>query len=133
MSSIVEAQRGIWNVFLNPVGAVIFIVCAFAEANRAPFDLVEAEQELVGGFHTEYSSMKFAMFFVAEYLHVVVGSAIIVTLFFGGYLGPYEGLLGVSHWAAGWQVAWGLGWFLLKTIFFIFVFIWVRWTLPRRT
>ncbi len=131
MTSIVEAQRGFWNVFVNPLGALIFIICAFAEANRAPFDLVEAEQELVGGFHTEYSSMKFAMFFVAEYLHVVVGSAIITTMFFGGYLGPFEGALGVADWSWVAQMFWGIGWFLAKTIFFIFVFIWVRWTLPR--
>ncbi|MEO1451409.1 MAG: complex I subunit 1 family protein, partial [Bacteroidota bacterium] len=129
--AIVEAQRGAWNVFINPIGALIFIVCAFAEANRAPFDLVEAEQELVGGFHTEYSSMKFALFFVAEYIHVIMASMLITTLFFGGYLGPFEGLLGVQSW--GWigQLLWGLGWFLTKTAFFVFVFVWVRWTLPR--
>ncbi|MCL4156355.1 UNVERIFIED_CONTAM: hypothetical protein GTU68_005776, partial [Idotea baltica] len=114
--SIVEAQRGVWNVFINPLGFLIFVVCSFAEANRAPFDLVEAEQELVGGFHTEYSSMKFALFFVAEYIHVIVASMLITTLFLGGYLGP---------------LAWGLGWFLGKTTFFVFVFLWVRWTLPR--
>ncbi|GAB4421862.1 MAG: NADH-quinone oxidoreductase subunit NuoH [Bacteroidia bacterium] len=129
--AIVEAQRGAWNIFLNPIGFLIFVTCAFAEANRAPFDLVEAEQELVGGFHTEYSSMKFALFFVAEYIHVIVASTLITTLFLGGYLGPFEGLLGVSEWAPMGQLAWGLGWFFLKTVFFIFVFVWVRWTLPR--
>ena len=129
--SIVEAQRGIWNIFRNPLGFLIFTVCAFAEANRAPFDLIEAEQELVGGFHTEYSSMKFALFFVAEYLHVIVASMLITTLFLGGYLGPFETLFGVAEWAAHWQLIWGLGWFLAKTTFFVFVFVWVRWTLPR--
>ncbi|RMG63334.1 MAG: NADH-quinone oxidoreductase subunit NuoH [Bacteroidetes bacterium] len=129
--AIVEAQRGAWNLFVNPLGFLIFVVCAFAEANRAPFDLVEAEQELVGGFHTEYSSMKFALFFVAEYLHVIVASMLITTLFVGGYLGPFEGMLGVQDWGWGGQLAWGLGWFLAKTVFFVFVFVWVRWTLPR--
>lgn len=129
--SIVEAQRGVWNAFINPLGFLIFVVCTFAEANRAPFDLVEAEQELVGGFHTEYSSMKFALFFVAEYIHVIVASMLITTLFLGGYLGPLETTLGVGEWAAWAQLAWGLGWFLGKTTFFVFVFLWVRWTLPR--
>jgi NADH-quinone oxidoreductase subunit H len=130
-ASIVEAQRGVWNIFRNPLGFLIFVVCAFAEANRAPFDLVEAEQELVGGFHTEYSSMKFALFFVAEYLHVIMASMLITTLFLGGYLGPLESTLGVADWGGSAQLAWGLGWFFTKTVFFVFVFVWVRWTLPR--
>jgi len=129
--AIVEAQRMAWNMFVNPIGFIIFVICAFAEANRAPFDLVEAEQELVGGFHTEYSSMKFALFFLAEYIHIVVGSMLIVTLFVGGYLGPFEGMLGVTEWEPLYQMLWGIGWFFIKTVFFIFVFIWVRWTLPR--
>lgn len=131
LSSIVEAQRGVWNVFRNPLGFLIFITCAFAEANRAPFDLVEAEQELVGGFHTEYSSMKFALFFLAEYLHVIIGSAMISTLFFGGYLGPFEATIGVQGWPMAWQIAWGCSWFAIKTASFTFVYVWVRWTLPR--
>jgi NADH-quinone oxidoreductase subunit H len=130
-SAIVESQRFAWNAFINPLGFLIFVVCAFAEANRAPFDLVEAEQELVGGFHTEYSSMKFALFFVAEYIHVISASMLITTLFFGGYLLPFEGLLGVESWAPGVQIAAGVITFLLKTTFFVFVFVWVRWTLPR--
>ncbi len=131
LSSIVEAQRGVWNLFLNPLGFLIFVTCAFAEANRTPFDLVEAEQELVGGFHTEYSSMKFALFFVAEYIHVIIASTLITTLFLGGYLGPFEGAIGVAEWGGIWQLLWGLGWFSVKTLFFIFLFLWVRWTLPR--
>lgn len=131
LSSIVEAQRGVWNIFLNPLGFLIFVTCAFAEANRTPFDLVEAEQELVGGFHTEYSSMKFALFFVAEYIHVIIASTLITTLFLGGYLGPFEGTIGVAEWGGIYQLLWGLGWFGIKTLFFIFVFLWVRWTLPR--
>lgn len=129
--AIVEAQRDVWNLFINPLGFLIFVVCTFAESNRAPFDLVEAEQELVGGFHTEYSSMKFASFFLAEYIHVIASSAMISTLFLGGYLGPFEGALGVEAWPWAAQLFWGLGWFSVKTVFFVFVFIWVRWTLPR--
>src|SRR5690606_15563065 len=79
-----------WNVFRNPIGAIIFITTAFAETNRTPFDLPEAEQELVGGYHTEYSGMKFGMFFLAEYVNFFVASFVIVTLFFGGYLIPFE-------------------------------------------
>jgi NADH-quinone oxidoreductase subunit H len=129
--AIVEAQRGVWNMFRNPLGFLIFVVCAFAEANRTPFDLVEAEQELVGGFHTEYSSMKFALFFVAEYLHVIVASMLITTLFMGGYLLPFENLLGVAEWSSTAQLLAGLGSFMVKTVFFVFVFVWVRWTIPR--
>ena len=123
-----------WNVFRNPIGAIIFIVTAFAETNRAPFDLPEAEQELVGGYHTEYSGMKFGMFFLAEYVNFFVASFVIVTLFFGGYLIPFEPLF------ADWFYDSGLGWlltilqilsFLVKVAFFAFLFIWVRWTLPR--
>ena len=95
MVTIVEDQAGgyglfAWNVFRNPIGCILFIVTAFAETNRAPFDLPEAEQELVGGYHTEYSGMKFGMFFLAEYVNFFVASFIIVTLFFGGYLLPFE-------------------------------------------
>jgi NADH-quinone oxidoreductase subunit H len=127
---VVNAQSMWWFVFLNPLGAIIFIIASFAEANRTPFDLVEAEQELVGGFHTEYSSMKFGMFFLAEYMHVVIGSMLITTFFFGGYHLPFadawlpelsplvKGIIDVNV-------------FLAKTSFFVFVFIWVRWTIPR--
>lgn len=123
-----------WNVIRNPIGALIFIITAFAETNRAPFDLPEAEQELVGGYHTEYSGMKFGMFFLAEYVNWFVASFVIVTLFFGGYLIPFEPLFADVFYANG------LGWLLgilqflclmAKVSFFVFVFIWVRWTLPR--
>jgi NADH-quinone oxidoreductase subunit H len=133
LTTIVDAQAatGIWNVFLNPIAFFIFVTCAFAETNRTPFDLVEAEQELVGGFHTEYSSMKFATFFVAEYINIIIASMFITTLFLGGYHGPLEETIGVGEW--GWvaQSAWSLGWFSAKTLFWVFVFIWVRWTIPR--
>lgn len=138
LTGIVEDQGAWWgmrwNVFINPLGALLFIVTAFAETNRAPFDLPEAEQELVGGYHTEYSGMKFGMFFLAEYVNFFIASFIIVTLFFGGYLIPFEPLF------AGWFYDNGLGWalvilqiltLLLKVGFFAFLFIWVRWTLPR--
>jgi len=131
ISSIVEAQNGVWNIFRNPLGFIIFTVCAFAEANRAPFDLAEAEQELVGGFHTEYSSMKFANFFLAEYIHVIMGSALITTLFFGGYLLPFESAIVAMGVDETVLMFLQIGSFMLKTFIFVFVFIWVRWTLPR--
>ena len=137
LQNIVEAQRDVWFVFINPIACLIFIVCAFAETNRTPFDLVEAEQELVGGFHTEYSGMKFGAFFVGEYMNVIIMSAMITTLFFGGYLVPGEGTLkslGIVDLQTLGSFAYsllGITSFALKTVFFIFVFLWVRWTLPR--
>lgn len=130
MIDVVGSQETWWNIFRNPIGAVIFVVAAFAESNRTPFDLVEAEQELVGGFHTEYSSMKFGMFFLAEYMHVVLGSMLITTFFFGSYHLPFAGLWlpeidpvlkGIMDVLV----------FILKTGFFVFFYIWVRWTIPR--
>lgn len=134
LTTIVDTQAasGFWNCFINPIGFFIFVTCSFAETNRTPFDLVEAEQELVGGFHTEYSSMKFATFFVAEYLNVIIASMFITTLFLGGYHGIGERwLFDVGSWSPLLQVLWSLGWFTAKTFFLVFVFIWVRWTLPR--
>lgn len=131
LTSIVEAQKDVWFVFINPLGFFIFLVCAFAETNRAPFDFAEAEQELVAGFHTEYSGMKFGSFYVGEYLNMWIASGIISTLFFGGYRGIGEEALGVVNWDFISQTVWGVSWFLAKSAFFIFIFIWVRWTLPR--
>ncbi|MEL7168479.1 MAG: NADH-quinone oxidoreductase subunit NuoH [Bacteroidota bacterium] len=139
MTGIVEAQNSAigvfaWNLFRNPVGFVIFVVCAFAETNRAPFDLPEAEQELVGGYHTEYAGMKFGMFFLAEYVNMFMASVFITTLFLGGYLIPFEALFvpGMIEAGLGWLVVvLQVGSFLLKAAFCAFVFIWVRWTLPR--
>ena len=114
---IVEAQHNtVWYVLVQPVAAVLFFVGITAETNRAPFDIPEAESELVGGFHTEYSGMRFAMFFFAEYTNMLVLGALGVTLFFGGWLGP---------WLPGWV------WLLLKSYAVIFVMMWVRWTYPR--
>ncbi|HKL14984.1 MAG TPA: NADH-quinone oxidoreductase subunit NuoH [Balneolaceae bacterium] len=127
---IAAAQENWWFVFLNPIGAIIFIVAAFAESNRTPFDLVEAEQELVGGFHTEYSSMKFGMFFLAEYMHVVINSMLMTTFFFGSYHLPFAG-----YWLPEMpevaKAVLDISVFTAKTAFFVFLFIWVRWTIPR--
>jgi len=127
---IAAAQENWWFVFLNPIGAIIFIIAAFAESNRTPFDLVEAEQELVGGFHTEYSSMKFGMFFLAEYMHVVINSMLMTTFFFGSYHLPFAGywLPELSPLVKG---ILDVSVFTAKTAFFVFFFIWVRWTIPR--
>jgi len=116
-----------WFVFSQPVACLVFIVSVFAETNRLPFDLPEAEQELVAGYHAEYSSMKFAMFFMAEYAHMITASALIASVFFGGWHLP--GLDAADHTL-------GIGLlkvlvFSVKTAFFLFVFIWVRWTVPR--
>ena len=133
---IVESQNhpvaGIfaWNVFRNPVGFVVFSVCALAETNRAPFDLPEAEQELVGGYHTEYSGMKFGMFFLAEYVNLWIASLLVATLFLGGYLLPWE-----AAWAGALPpvliTVLQVGFFVMKVAFLAFCFIWIRWTLPR--
>ena len=130
MSGIVEAQQGDilgflgpWNIVLLP-SFVIFLIAGFAETNRAPFDLVEAEQELVGGFHTEYSGMRFALFFLAEYINVFNISALTVTLFFGGWGGPVFGPT-VLQWILP------VFWFLAKTWLLVLFFVWVRASLPR--
>lgn len=127
---IAQSQEFWWNIFRNPIGAVIFIVATFAEANRTPFDLVEAEQELVGGFHTEYSSMKFGMFFLAEYMHIMIGSMLITTFFFGSYHLPFAGYW-LPEMSGLWKAVLDVSVFTAKTVFFAFVFIWVRWTIPR--
>lgn len=116
LTEIVEEQRVHWFVWTNPVSFLIYLITSFAETNRAPFDLPEAEQELTAGYHTEYGGMKFAMFFLAEYINILAVSSIAVTLFLGGWLGP--GDLPVI-------------WFLLKVAFFVFLFIWVRATMAR--
>lgn len=116
-----------WNIFLQPLGFIIFMVAAYAETNRLPFDLPEAEPELVGGYHTEYSSLKFAAFYMGEYIALVTSAALMTTLYFGGWDFPYidEGALG------NWGVVLSVFAFCMKTGFFLFLFIWVRWTLPR--
>jgi NADH-quinone oxidoreductase subunit H len=129
MVEIVESQqaRGLWFVFAQPVAFFIYFVGGLAETNRSPFDLPEAEQELTGGFHTEYSGIRFALFFLAEYANMIVISAVATTLFFGGWLRPFPGVaaLGLLDILPGWI------WFLLKTFVLLYVFLWVRATLPR--
>jgi NADH-quinone oxidoreductase subunit H len=125
-----QAESGIWYVFIHPLPFFLVLVSSFAEANRAPFDLAEAEQELVGGFHTEYSSMKFAMFFLGEYAHMITGSAIMVALFFGGWAPlPFTSLLADN--TAWWAMLIKLGAFLTKVVLFIALFMIIRWTIPR--
>ncbi len=129
LDTIVSNQAGWkWNIILQPLGFIIFLASAFAETNRTPFDLPEAEQELVGGYHTEYSSMKFALFFLAEYANVIVSSAMIVTLYLGGWQFPYLQNFGLPPIIV--SILQMLT-FAAKVIFLIFFFIWVRWTVPR--
>jgi NADH-quinone oxidoreductase subunit H len=129
LNQIVQNQYGWqWNIILQPVGFIIFLVASFAETNRAPFDLPEAEQELVGGYHTEYSSMKFAMFFLAEYAAMIIASAVIATLYLGGWQFPYLQTFGLPDLLVSIiQVMT----FSIKVVALVFFFIWVRWTLPR--
>ncbi|MFM7078177.1 MAG: NADH-quinone oxidoreductase subunit NuoH, partial [Bacteroidota bacterium] len=126
---IVEQQPGgHWNVFVQPLGFLLFLICAFAETNRTPFDLPECETELVGGYHTEYSSMKLGFYLFAEYINMFISSAIIVCLFFGGYNFPFISDLGLSH---NMLAILGTVLFFAKVFFFIFFFMWIRWTIPR--
>lgn len=130
LRAIAEAQGAYpwhWNFLIHFPAFLAFTTAMFAETNRLPFDLAEAEQELVAGYHTEYSSMKFAMFFMAEYMHMIVGSAVTVTLFLGGW--HFFGLENIG--GAVWSGVISFGIFFAKTAIFLFVFIWVRWTLPR--
>jgi NADH-quinone oxidoreductase subunit H len=126
-SQIVAAQRGVWFVLPLFVSFCIYAIAVVGETNRAPFDLPEAESELVGGFHTEYSSFKFAMFFLAEYINMITVSALATTLFLGGWRAPWP----LSLWHgpnSGW---WPLLWFVIKVVIALFVFVWLRGTLPR--
>tara|TARA_B100001971_G_scaffold57344_1_gene52273 strand:+ start:870 stop:1904 length:1035 start_codon:yes stop_codon:yes gene_type:complete len=130
LNDIVSSQQGSlfsWYIFKQPLAFLIFLIATYAETNRLPFDMAEAEQELIGGYHTEYSSMKFAMFFMAEYANMITAAALTVTLFFGGWdipfvdessLGLVGGLLSILS-------------FIVKMGFFLFLFIWTRWTFPR--
>jgi NADH-quinone oxidoreductase subunit H len=126
LSDVVDRQAGVWfhvvprwHVFLQPIGFVVFMIAGIAETNRAPFDFPEAEQELVAGYHTEYSSMSFAMFFLAEYINMVTVSAVATDLFLGGWHGPF------LPESMGWI------WFLVKVGAILFFYVWMRWTLPR--
>jgi NADH-quinone oxidoreductase subunit H len=126
-SEIVSAQQPIWFAVILLPSFMIYVTSMVGETNRAPFDLPEAEGELVGGFHTEYSSLKFALFFLAEYINMVTVSALATTLFLGGWLAPWP----LSLWEGANQGWWPLLWWLLKVQIFVFGFIWLRGTLPR--
>jgi len=121
---------GVWNCFAQPIGFLVFVVCAFAETNRLPFDLPEAETELVAGYHTEYSSMKFAMFFLAEYTSMFVFSALMAVLFLGGWDIPFVPQSALSA-LGNWGSLIGFAAFMLKALAFMFFYVWVRWTIPR--
>ncbi|WP_443945404.1 NADH-quinone oxidoreductase subunit NuoH [Pedobacter sp. AW1-32] len=131
LKDIVDQQHGWrWNVLYQPLGFIIFMVCSFAETNRAPFDLPECETELIGGYHTEYSSMKLGFYLFAEYINMFVSSAVMAALYFGGY--NYPGMDWIAaHWGPTWAPLFGTGVFFLKIVLFIFFFMWVRWTIPR--
>jgi NADH-quinone oxidoreductase subunit H len=142
LGDIVNAQKNVWFIFTQPVAALIFYIASLAEVNRAPFDMPEAEQELTAGYHTEYSGMKFALFFMAEYIKMIGVSAIFVTLFLGGWRGPLAELGPVvvpATWPAPLPAILGgldlgiLGpvWFTLKVVALLFVMIWIRSTHPR--
>ena len=116
LRDVVEAQKNVWYVLYHPIPFLIYFVAGVAETNRTPFDLAEAESELVAGFHTEYSGMRFALFFMAEYTNIFIISAIAVTFFLGGYQGPFLP---------------GIVWLFIKTYILVFVIVWFRWTFPR--
>lgn len=125
---VVLQQAGHWNVLIQPLGFLIFLICAFAECNRTPFDLAEAENELIGGYHAEYSSMKLGFYLFAEYINMFISSAVMACVFFGGYDIPF-----LDESTLSTNLAAGLGALMLftKILFFIFLFMWVRWTIPR--
>ncbi|MBC8144404.1 MAG: NADH-quinone oxidoreductase subunit NuoH [bacterium] len=138
VSEIVAQQGGYWfgwlpswNIFVQPIGFLVFLVAAFAETNRAPFDLAEAEPELVGGFHTEYTGLKFGLFFLAEYGNVILMSAVMSTVFFGGYNLPWVQDLEFFREHDVLRAILQFLTLLAKTVFWVFFFIWVRWSIPR--
>jgi NADH-quinone oxidoreductase subunit H len=124
LREIVDQQKGLWNIVRQPLGFLLYFTAAIAETNRTPFDLPEAESELVGGFHTEYSSYKFAMFFIAEYANIFTVSCLATLMFFGGWHGPVFGPPVL-------RALLPVGWFCLKVFCFVFTYIWIRGTLPR--
>jgi len=127
LKEIVESQHGMnWNIFYQPVAFIVFFICALAETNRAPFDLPECENELIGGYHTEYSSMKLGLFLFSEYVAMFVSSAIMAILFFGGYNFP-----GMDYFEGNTLSILSILAFFTKIFIFIFVFMWIRWTIPR--
>ena len=129
--AIVEAQQnGHWNILYQPMGFIIFLICAFAECNRTPFDLPECETELIGGYHTEYSSMKLGFYLFAEYINMFISGAVMATLYFGGYDYPGVDFVTAQLGATAATLI-GVGALIGKALAFVFIFMWVRWTLPR--
>ena len=125
---VVQQQNGHWNILKQPLGFLIFLICAFAECNRTPFDLPEAENELIGGYHTEYSSMKLGFYLFSEYINMFISSVIMATLFFGGYDCPF---VNEANMTPNMAALLGVVVLMLKVALFIFLFMWVRWTIPR--
>ena len=125
---VMQQDAGIANIVYQPLGFLIFLICAFAETNRAPFDLPECETELIGGYHTEYSSLKLGFFLFAEYINMFISSAVIVSFYFGGYNFPFQHELGLD---GNVLTLLQTGFFFAKIFFFVFFFMWVRWTIPR--
>ena len=133
LDDIVHQQMdGYWNIILQPLGFIIFLICSFAETNRTPFDLPEAENELIGGYHSEYSSMKLGFFLFAEYVNMFISSVVLATLYFGGYDIPFVNDEKLAE-SIGMNAMAILHFITLfaKACMFIFLFMWVRWTLPR--
>jgi NADH-quinone oxidoreductase subunit H len=133
LNDIVAKQHGFWedgwftwNVFKQPLCFIVFLICALAECNRAPFDLPECESELIGGYHTEHTAMKLGFYLFSEYINMFISSAVIAAVFFGGYNFP-----GMDSLSGNWLAIVGTLVFFGKTFFFVFVFMWIRWTLPR--
>jgi NADH-quinone oxidoreductase subunit H len=127
LSEIVDKQHGMnWNIFYQPIAFIIFFVCSLAETNRAPFDLPECESELIGGYHTEYSSMKLGLFLFSEYVSMFISAAVISILFFGGYNFP-----GMDNFSGNTLALLCVLAFFAKIFMFIFIFMWIRWTIPR--
>ena len=125
---VVQQQNSLWNIAYQPLGFLIFLICSFAECNRTPFDLPEAENELIGGYHTEYSSMKLGFYLFSEYINMFVSSVIMSTLFFGGYDMPF---VDEANFSPNIAAIIGIVALMAKVVFFIFLFMWVRWTIPR--
>jgi NADH-quinone oxidoreductase subunit H len=125
---VVQQQESYWNIFYQPLGFLLFLICSFAECNRTPFDLAEAENELIGGYHAEYSSMKLGFYLFSEYINMFISSVIMSTLFFGGYDIPF---LNEADYDQNWMALFGVMALMAKVLGFIFLFMWVRWTIPR--
>jgi NADH-quinone oxidoreductase subunit H len=125
---VVQQQATNWNIIYQPLGFLIFLICSFAECNRTPFDLPEAENELIGGYHTEYSSMKLGFYLFAEYINMFISSVIMATLFFGGYDCPF---VNEANFSPNIAALIGIAALMFKVVIFLFVFMWVRWTIPR--